>query len=185
MSCDLKLALLGGLLCTLCDGFHVHTGTLRYPFPLAGLPVPQAWFVLPLFCVVFYVLSVVFRVAAASALPRGSFTTSTCDAGTACSTLTGFAFTYILTGYANREPRLLAMLLFSSAALRLWTTRDRPFMLCAAIALAVGGVLTESGISALGHMFYREPEVFGTPVWLAALYMHGAFALRDGTRWLA
>lgn len=185
LASDLTLALLGGLLCTICDGFHVHTGTLRYPFPVTGLPVPQAWFVFPLFFVAFYVLSILFRAAVASALPRGSFSASPCDAGTAIGTLTGFAFAYILTGYANRDAAVLATILYVTAGVRLWTSRDRPFMLCAAIALAGAGVLTEGTISALGQMYYRQPEVYGTPLWLAALYMHGTFALRDGTRWLS
>ena len=46
---DAVLALLGGLLCFFCDGVHVHTGTLSYTFPVVGAPVPQAWFVFPLF----------------------------------------------------------------------------------------------------------------------------------------
>lgn len=181
---DTLLALLGGVLCFICDGVHVHTRTLSYTFPVVGAPVPQAWFVFPLFFVAFYLLSIVFRAAAAAFLPRGSFSVSPCDAGTATGSFTCFVLAYVLTGFANREPALLAVLLYSSAAVRLWTTQDRPFMVCCAIALAAAGVLTEGTISAVGLMSYRAPEVFGTPLWLAALYMHGTFALRDGLRWL-
>ena len=181
----LRFALIGGVICTICDGIHVYTGTLSYKVPLSCLPVAQASFVLPLFCVSFYALATVYMAAVASMLPLGSFSRSSFTVGTAVDSYTGFMFAYVLTGFASNDPSMLAVILFLSFCVRLLFAHDRAFMSVAAVALAAAGVFTEGTLALTGQMAYSHPQFYGTPYWLAALYMHGTFAVRDGIRWLA
>ncbi|ABW67015.1 DUF2878 family protein [Desulfosudis oleivorans] len=177
----LPLALLAASLATFCDAIHVHTHTLAYPDPwLFG----QAFWVLPGFFVTFMTMSVgYFWMAPAlpKALPTGK-STSAGAIGPCVEALISFGMVYLLSGFGNREPVLLSAIFYGVFALRLTFTYEKGFLLVLALILAVAGMFAEGLISAMGQVNYREPEIFHVPFWLGALYMHGAFALREGMR---
>ena len=50
--------------------------------------------------------------------------------------------------------------------------------------LAVAGILVEGTLHQFGLVSYREPEIYGVPWWLGGVYLHGAFLLREGMRFL-
>jgi hypothetical protein len=52
-----------------------------------------------------------------------------------------------------------------------------------AISMAIGGMFAEGVLSAAGWVTYRYVDVFYVPFWLGGLYVHGAFALREGLRY--
>lgn len=163
------------------DAVHVHTQTLSYPRPfLFG----QAAFVFPGFFGAFATMAFVYATLATRlppSIPR-AFSTSPAGSSELIESLTSFALAYILSGYGNREPLHLALILYATAALRLAVAPDRAFMAIIALLLAVAGTLTEGAMTAFGLVRYREPEIFGVPFWLGALYMHGAFSLREAMR---
>ena len=88
------------------------------------------------------------------------------------------AATSITSGY-NYDPAFVGDLI-SLAALA--PDLDRAWLLLIAAAMAVGGMLAEGAMSALGLVAYRHVDVFNVPLWLGGLYLHGAFALREGMR---
>jgi hypothetical protein len=63
-----------------------------------------------------------------------------------------------------------------------WLQFDRLFLLLLAVLMAFGGMFVESLYAAAGLMAYCYPDVFYVPFWLGGLYVHGAFALREGMR---
>jgi len=177
----LPLAVLAAVLATFCDAIHVHTHTLSYPDPwLFG----QAFWVLPGFFVAFLSMAVGYfwlTPALPGALPTDK-STSAGAIGPCVEALITFGMVYLLSGFGNREPVLLSFVFYGAFALRLAVTYEKGFLLVLALILAVAGMFAEGLISAMGQVSYREPEIFHVPFWLGALYMHGAFALREGMR---
>lgn len=175
------LALLGAAVATCCDAIHVHTQTLSYPRPfLFG----QGPFVFPGFVFAFLTMGASYLLLA-SRLPATvgrDFSVSPGTTRELAESLTTFAFVYLLSGFGNREPLLLSTIFYATAGLRLTLAPDRAFMTVVAVTLAVFGILAEGTMTRVDLVHYREPEIYGVPVWLGALYMHGAFALRDGMR---
>lgn len=176
------LALLGAVIATLCDANHVYTQTLSYPQPfVAG----QAWWVFPGFFLVFAFMGAAYVTLVR--LLQGVMSVSTSQsAGHApamVETLTAFALVYLLSGFGNESPNLLALIFFGTFFLRLAFTYERVWALVLAILLAIGGMVGEGLISLFGEVSYRHVDVFGVPYWLGALYMHGALALRESVRY--
>lgn len=97
-------------------------------------------------------------------------------------TLTLFALVYILSGFGNHDPLALCLVFYISFLIRWLFTYDRAFMLVLALLMAVGGMVGEGLLTKMDSVHYRAPEIFGVPWWLGGLYMHGAFALREGYR---
>lgn len=176
-----RLALAGATAATLFDAVHVHTQTLSYPKPfLFG----QAAFVFPGFVGAFLAMAFAYGALVRwlpPSIPR-AFSTSPTSGSGFIEALTTFSLAYALSGYGNREPLQLALILYATAALRLALAPDRLFMTLMALILAVAGMLAEGTMSLFGLVRYREPEIYGVPFWLGALYMHGAFALREAMR---
>lgn len=179
----LALALLAAVIATLCDANHVYTGTLSYPQPfMAG----QAWWVFPGFVSAFLVMSVSYlwlSVRLPASLPVGD-STSPGNARDFVEAVTAFAFVYLASGFGNQSPVLLSVIFYGTFALRWLASYERGWLLVLAVIMAIGGMAAEGALSALGGVAYRHVDVFHVPWWLGGLYMHGAFALREGMRYV-
>jgi hypothetical protein len=176
------LALLGALVATACDAVHVYTNTLSYPKPfLFG----QAWWVFPGFVLAFLFMGLAYLFTFEH-LPAGIRQISS-SGGTLrdlIETITTFALVYLLSGFGNAEPVLLSIFFYGTFAARWLCSYDRLWLLILSVLMAVGGMFAEGAISAAGQVAYRHVDVFHVPWWLGGLYMHGAFALREGMRYL-
>lgn len=174
-------ALLGAAIATLCDGIHVYTGTLSYPNPFV---CGQAAWVYPGFFLVFLLMEVLYFLVIRR-LPSFFDVTMSKSGGTfrdVVETTTAFALIYLMSGLGNREPVLLSVIFYGTFVLRLMFTYERLTLLLLAAAMAVGGMFGEGFLSALGLVTYGYTDVFHVPYWLGGLYVHGAFALREGMR---
>lgn len=176
-----RLAGLSAVVATLCDANHVATGTLRYPHPAL---FDQAWWVLPGFFVAFLGMGTAY-VVGAPRMPAGIATQESRAAGTAgalVEALTTFVLVYLSSGFGNDSPALLSLVFYGLFGLRWAFTYERGWLLAVALALAIGGMTTEGALGALGLVAYRHVDIFHVPFWLGGVYMHGAFALREGVR---
>jgi hypothetical protein len=177
----LLIAIPGALIATIGDAVHVHTNTLSYPDPfLFG----QAWWVFPGFLLVFLVMGNAY-VFAIGRMYLGMQARQSDTRGSGrelVESATAFALVYFLSGFGNFEPGVLSVILYITFALRVLVTYDRAWLLFISIMMAVGGMLAEGALSALGLVAYRHVDVFNVPFWLGGLYLHGAFALREGMR---
>lgn len=174
-------ALLGALLATLCDSVHVYTQTLSYPEPfLFG----QAWWVFPGFMMTFLLMqyTCLFLV---NRLPPGIPVRKSVSKGNVremTETITIFALVYLLSGFGNNEPLILSVIFYGTFVMRWLFSYDRLWLFILAALMAVGGMIAEGLLSAAGLVTYRYVDVFYVPFWLGGLYLHGAFALREGMR---
>ena len=75
-------------------------------------------------------------------------------------------------------------ILYVSYLLRWSVTYEKGFLLGIGVAMALGGILVEGSISAMGQMQYVFPAIYHVPLWLGGVYLHGSFALREGIRFL-
>lgn len=174
-------AALGALFATMGDAIHARTHTLSYPNPVL---FNQAWWVYPGFLLVFLFMGYLYVIGngrlfigmqARQSASRGS-SREMIEAAAA------FIFVYFLSGYGNYDPAMLSVIFYCAFAARLLFTYDRAWLLLVAVAMAAGGMLAEGAMSALGLVTYRHVDVFHVPWWLGGLYLHGAFALREGMR---
>jgi hypothetical protein len=176
------LALLGAGIATVCDGFHVYTRALSYTHPcLFG----QAWWVFPGFVVIFLFIEYTYFLLAGH-LPAGIDARQSVSAGSlrgVVETTTTFALVYLLSGFGNFEPVWLSVIFYSTFLARWLFTYDRMWLLVLSILMAFGGMFVEGLYAAAGLMTYRQVDVFHVPFWLGGLYVHGAFALREGMRY--
>lgn len=179
----LLLAVLAGAIATLCDANHVHTGTLSYPAPfLFG----QAWWVFPNFVLAFLAMGLSYAWLAAR-LPASLPTSQSTAPGQASGfveAVMAFVFVYLLSGFGNAEPALLSVIFYGSFFVRWVASYERGWLLLLAVIMAVAGMLVEGVLSAVGWVSYRHQDIFYVPFWLGGLYMHGAFALREGMRYI-
>ena len=175
-------ALLGAFVATVCDGFHVHTRTLAYPDPfLFG----QAWWVFPGFVLAFLFMAyayslIVVRLPAAIPAQKSA---SRGNARDLVEAVMAFALVYLLSAFGNFEPALLSVIFYGTFVVRWLFSYDRLWLLLLAVAMAVGGMFVEGLYAGMGLMTYRYVDVFHVPFWLGGLYVHGAFALREGMRY--
>lgn len=174
-------ALLGALLATLCDRVHVYTQTLSYPEPfLFG----QAWWVFPGFMMTFLLMqyTCLFLV---NRLPPGIPARKSVSKGNVrefTETVMIFALVYLLSGFGNNEPFILSIIFYGTFVVRWLFSYDRLWLFILAVLMAVGGMIAEGLLSAAGMVTYHYVDVFYVPFWLGGLYLHGAFALREGMR---
>jgi hypothetical protein len=179
----LPLALIGAALATAGDANHAYTGTLHYRHPWL---FQQAWWVAPLFLLAFSALGVGYRIAAgvganswarrsAAPGPFGPFAVSAMI----------FLVVYLASGFGHRHPALLCVVFGLLFLVRWLLSYERAFLAAVAVALAIAGPLFEGTLSSLDLVHYTHADVRSVPLWLAGLYLHGGFALRDGVRWLA
>jgi hypothetical protein len=177
-------ALLGALLTTVCDGIHVHTQTLSYPDPLM---FGQAWWVYPGFVLAFLFMECAYLLVVVR-LPAGISTQKSVTKGNArelIESATVFALVYLLSGFGNFEPALLSVIFYGTFVMRWLFSYDRSWLLLLSVSMAIGGMFAEGVLSAAGWVTYRYVDVFHVPLWLGGLYLHGAFALREGIRYFA
>jgi hypothetical protein len=175
-------ALLGGLVATICDGIHVHTRTLAYNKPfLFG----QAWWVFPLFVLTFLFMGFAYLYICDHLTPNipRQKSVSMGNSREFIETVTVFSLIYLLSGFGNFEPILLSVIFYGIFAVRWFFSYDRSWLLILSVSMAIGGMFAEGVISSAGMVTYRHVDVFYVPLWLGALYMHGAFALREGMRY--
>ncbi len=175
------LALLGATLATVCDGVHVYTKTLSYPDPFVF--GQAAWvfpgFVLAFLFMEFTCLLVVEHLPAAVSRQKS---TSPGNARELVETVIIFALVYLLSGFGNFEPVFLSVIFYGTFVVRWLFSYDRLWLFILAILMAAGGMLTEGVLAAAGLVAYRYADIFHVPLWLGGLYVHGAFALREGLR---
>lgn len=179
----LALGVAGAAVATVCDAVHVKTKTLSYPKPLYW---KQAGWVFPGFTVAFISMAKVYS-ELASALEQHIEHEQSTQKGEFqdfVENLSYFAIVYMLSGFGNYHPALLCFIFYGTFVLRLSATYEKEWLLIIAFLLAFGGMFTEGLMAQLGLVEYREPEVFNVPWWLGGVYMHGAFALREGMRTL-
>ena len=175
------LGFLAAIVATICDGIHVYTQTLSYPYPLI---FNQAWWVFPGFFLAFISMAIAYLILShlfKNTIPiklSSQYGTS----GELVETLTTFAIIYILSGFGNFHPTALCIIFYSTFALRFLFSYERYWLLIIAILLAMGGVLFEGLLAEFGQVKYRHSDIFNVPYWLGGVYMHGAFALRSGMR---
>ncbi len=177
----LLLALTGAMLTTFCDGVHVHTQTLSYPNPfLFG----QAVWVFPGFVLAFLVMEMSYLLVV-KRLPAGMSIRQSVSKGNVRDMIEAiviFALIYLLSGFGNFEPVFLSVIFYGTFAVRWMFSYDRLWLLLLAVLMAIGGMFAEGTLAAMGLVTYRYMDVFHVPFWLGGLYVHGAFALREGLR---
>jgi len=177
----LLFAMLGAVFATIGDAFHVRTHTLSYPNPHL---FNQAWWVYPGFLLVFLLMGYLYSLGIGR-LFIGMQARQSASRGSAREMIeaaAAFIFVYLLSGYGNYDHAFMSVIFYSAFAVRWLLTYDRAWLLLIAAAMAVGGMLAEGAMSALGLVAYRHVDVFNVPLWLGGLYLHGAFALREGMR---
>lgn len=175
------LALLGALIATLCDKVHVLTNTLYYPSPDYW---DQPWWSFPGFFVAFVVMGFSYLLlikTLPSSIDR-SHSNGNGNFSTMVNSLLLFAFVYLMSGFGNEYPLLLNGIFYGTFLLRLALSTDRGFMLILSILMGIGGAAAEGTMSAFDLVYYTQPDIYYVPAWLSALYLHGAFALRDGMK---
>ena len=157
----LYLALIGAVVATLCDNVHSFTGSLIYPEPdLFGQPwwISLAFFFAFLLMGLGYLLFVQFL---PSKINR-SYSTSSGNFIDFTESLMLFAFIYLLSGFGH----------------------EYPFVLTGILTVALMGRIVENSHFGENPGNYSHPDFLNLPFWLPALYLHGAFALREGMRFL-
>ncbi len=177
----LLLAAVGAVFATMGDAVHVRTRTLSYPDPKL---FDQALWVYPGFFCVFLFMGLVYALAiprlpvlleARQSMSKGSWRECV-------ETVAAFVFVYFVSGYGSEDHVLLSAMFYSAFAVRWAFTYDRAWLFILALAMALGGMAAEGAMSAAGLVTYRHSDVFNVPYWLGGLYLHGAFALREGMR---
>jgi hypothetical protein len=175
------LALLGATVATFCDGVHVYTQTLSYTHPFW---FGQPWWVYPNFTLAFIFMAFAYLLII-KRVPAGMAVQKSVSPGSAralTESVVMFALIYLLSGFGNFEPVFLSVIFYGTFALRWFCSYDRTWLLLIVVVMAIGGMLAEGVVAAVGLMQYRHADVFYVPFWLGGLYLHGAFALREGLR---
>jgi len=164
----LKILVVGGLCGALCDQIHVQGQVLSYAQPaIAG----QAWWVAPLFGVA----SLVIYAAASLWAPLAERQSpAAVTPGEIARQALWFVAMYALSAGMQQKPIWLCALYAILLVRRLVRRRDVTAQLANAAGLAVGGTAFEMALSSTGAFSYRAPDVFGVPMWLPGLYLHGA-----------
>lgn len=87
-----------------------------------------------------------------------------------------FVAVYFASGVFVDHPRALLWGFVGAWLLRLVFEPDRGSIAAFSLLLAVGGCVVEGALTLTGEFSYSAPEWFHVPLWLAGLYLHGAFA---------
>lgn len=161
---------------SLCDRVHLAYGVLVQEGPRI---LGQAFWVLPLFgggAVGMVVGHRVVRRALGDPLrPRrlGALATSLVLGG----------LVYVVTGPLQHAKVGLALGLGAAWAVRAATRRTWT-TLVASVILGATGPLVEATIARLGGHTYAHPDLFGVPIWLPGIYVHGALLAGDVEPWV-
>ncbi|KAA1395308.1 hypothetical protein [Aeromicrobium ginsengisoli] len=154
---------------TACDQlFHVRTGTLVYHWG------PQVWGQTVIVPVTFFVAGVAMLSVSRRVQPLEPHLRRVAPG---LGLVTG---AYLVSGLLDPELAApYAIVLLALWGVRLGLRHERGIAVAAGLLIAVGGVLGESVLSALGEFDYTAPNVIGVPWWLFPLYLHGAFVAAD------
>lgn len=170
-----RFALVAGvsaLFLTLCDQlFHVRTETLVYHWDpqVAGQTI-----IVPLTFLLATVSMLDTSLRVHARAPR-----STSARGVMAS-LAIVTAAYLISGFVDQKYAIAyALVLLAMWVARVVRRGERSAVVASAILIAVGGVLGEAALSAIGEFSYLQPDVVGVPWWLFPLYLHGALAARD------
>ncbi|MSP59871.1 MAG: hypothetical protein EXR72_05940 [Myxococcales bacterium] len=163
----LGVALLGSLICTVCDHLHVVLDVLSYARPICW---GQAWWVPLLFA--FATLAVVAGAAPMRALFASGFDRPP-SLGELGGDAIGFVIAYAYTAFGHRQPLVVAAVLGGFWLARVLHARPA-WMMPYGLAVAAGGTLFEAALSSTGAFRYHHPDFLGVPVWLAGIYLHCA-----------
>ena len=156
---------------TACDQlFHVRTDTLVYHWDpqVAGQTV-----VVP---VTFFLAGVAMLAVSRWVQPPARPT----SVWRAMASLGLVTAAYLASGLLEPDlARAYALALLAAWGLRLALRHERLVAVAAGVAIATGGVLAESALSAAGEFDYLVPDLLGVPWWLFPLYLHGALVGAD------
>ena len=157
---------------TLCDQlFHVRTDTLVYHW---GPQVAGQTVIVPLTFLLATVSMLDTSLRLQARAPR-----STSARGVIAS-LAVVTAAYLISGFVDQQYAVAyAVLLLGVFAARVVWHRESAAAVATAALIAVGGVLGEAALSAIGEFSYVHPDLIGVPWWLFPLYLHGALAARD------
>lgn len=175
----------GSLMCTLCDQVHVRTHVLVYRAPaVAG---QAAWVPLVFVLAAFAGLALWWLLARLDPTVSRDLATGPKDHWGAREALFAVAWMvliYASSGFVQGAPRGAFAVYVALFMLRAWSLRA-PGVVTHALVFAAGGTAFEAALSSTGAFWYTQPELFGVPVWLPGLYLHGAFVARAVMRrWL-
>ncbi|GAA3517332.1 hypothetical protein GCM10022234_10870 [Aeromicrobium panaciterrae] len=166
------VAIASAIVLTMFDQlFHVRTETLVYHWhpQLAGQTV-----IVPLTFLLATVSMLDTSLRVNTLQPR-----STSTRGVIAS-LAIVTAAYLISGFVDQEYAVAyALLLLVTWGIRVVRRGERGTAIIACLMIAVGGVLGEAALSAIGEFSYLEPDLLGVPWWLLPLYLHGALAARD------
>ncbi|WP_332665567.1 hypothetical protein [Aeromicrobium sp.] len=172
---DRQLVVAAGLFAvflTACDQlFHVRTETLVYFWEpqVAGQTV-----IVPL---TFFLAGVLMLGASRRVQPQALPVTG---ARRPVISLVLVTAAYLVSGLLDPDlAGAYALVLLIAWAVRVAVRGERAVAVAAAVAIAVGGVLAESALSAAGEFDYLAPDLLGVPWWLFPLYLHGALVAAD------
>lgn len=170
-----RFALVAGIsaiFLTLCDQlFHVRTETLVYHWDpqVAGQTI-----IVPLTFLLATVSMLDTSLRVNAVAPR-----STSARGVIAS-LGIVTAAYLISGFVDQKYAVAyALLLLVTFGVRFVLRREGVAVLVSSVMIAIGGVLGEAALSAIGEFSYLHPDLLGVPWWLLPLYLHGALAARD------
>jgi len=150
--------------------FHVRTGTLSYDWH------PQVLDQTILVPFTFWLAAVGMLMTVRMLHPGAAGTT----VAQVVDGLALVALAYLASGLLAPEHAVAyAVALLVGWVVRLLARPDRQVAVVIGVAIAIGGVLGEAGLSALGEFSYAHPDVLGVPWWLFPLYLHGSLVAID------
>jgi hypothetical protein len=159
-------ALLGMILCSVCDHLHATYGVLYYPFPVLWA---QAWWVPLLFFTAS--LSSLSGAGVVRRALRGEGVDAT--ARQLVGSTIAFITAYVFTAFAHSQPNVVLAVLVGW-----WLARvvsGAPVWLVAfSLVTAVLGTCFEATLSRVGGFYYHHPDFMGVPRWLPGIYLHAA-----------
>ena len=165
------LFLFGATVGSALDAIHTYSGTTAYPQPVA---FRMAWWTPLLFG--FAGLSTGLAYPIVERLRRRPIAKDATLARVTGS-FALFALLYLASGFLPASNAVkLAVLLAGDVALFATVAKTREALALAACA-AVIGPATEIVLVAQGAFRHLQPDVFGIPIWLPALYAAGSFAI--------
>jgi len=158
------LALVGGVVSTLCDHLHATSGVLWYPRPVLW---SQAWWVLPLF---FGATLLTVGTADLGRRALGLPPVAEPSWREVAGDLLAFVTAYIWTSFGHTQPTMLALLMVGFWV-ALMARRPR-WVWIVSLLSAVLGSLFEAGLSWADGFHYHHPDLLGVPRWLPVLYLY-------------
>lgn len=166
------VAVVSAIFLTLCDQlFHVRTETLVYHWH------PQI--VGQTFLVPFTFLLATVSMLDTSRRVRAARRRSTSTRGVVVS-LGIVTVAYLISGFVDQgNASAYALMLLAAWVVRVVRRGEGAMVVGSAVVIAIGGVLGEAALSAIGEFSYLQPDLLGVPWWLFPLYLHGALAARD------